>query len=1037
MAITKLQPFNLDTTANYTFANITATNANLGNQASANYFIGSGANLTSLPAGNISGQVANSAVAGTVYTNAQPNITSVGTLTGLTSNGVVDFTNTSNTTLGAVGNIHITGGTNAYVLSTDGAGNLSWVAQSGGGGGSNISNGNSNVNIPTANGNINFTSVGNTTMVITGTGVNIAGTLNTTGNATVGNLISNGSGGNISNVNVISANTFVASGNVNANNFIAGNGSGGNISNANVISANTFTASGNITAGNANLGNATSANYFIGNFYGTANLATYATTANSVDGANVSGAVTYASTANAVAGANVSGQVANSLVSGTVYTAAQPNITSVGTLTGLTSNGVVDFTNSSNTSLGAVGNIHITGGTNAYVLSTDGAGNLSWVAQSGGGGGGSSISNGNSNVSIATANGNITMSAVGNANIVVVTGTGANIAGTVNATGNITANNFIAGNGTGGNISNANVISANTFTASGNITAANASLGNAVTANYFTGNFYGTANSATTAGTVTTASQPNITSTGSLTGLTVSNATGVVDFTTTANVTLGAVSNLHITGGTNAYVLSTDGAGNLSWVAQSGGGGGGSSISNGNSNVSIATANGNITMSAVGNANIVVVTGTGANIAGTINVTGNAVVGNLISSGSGGNISNVNVVSANTFTASGNITANNISTTGVGGNISNANVISANTFTASGNVTAGNLIGTFANGNSNVNIPTANGNINFTSAGNTIMVITGTGINAAGTIAGTQLTSNIATGTAPLVVTSTTQVANLNSATAGTVRTAAQPNITSTGTLTSLAVTGNVTSGNVYANTGTIGASLLTGTLTTAAQPNITSTGSLTGLTVSNATGVVDFTTTANVTLGAVANLHITGGSSGYVLQTDGSGGLSWVGVSTTSISNGNSNVDITTANGNVTISSAGNTVMVITGTGANLTGNLTPTGTIVQRITSIASGSTVTLNCDTTDLATQTNTETAGTLTMAAVSGTPLNGQKIMFRLQSANVQTFSWNAVFKGSTDLALPTESSGSNKYDYMGFIYNATASKWQMLAKNFGF
>ena len=42
----------------------------------------------------------------------------------------------------------------------------------------------------------------------------------------------------------------------------------------------------------------------------------------------------------------------------------------------------------------------------------------------------------------------------------------------------------------------------------------------------------------------------------------------------------------------------------------------------------------------------------------------------------------------------------------------------------------------------------------------------------------------------------------------------------------------------MYANTGTIGASLLTGTLTTAAQPNITSVGTLTSLAVTgNITG--------------------------------------------------------------------------------------------------------------------------------------------------------------------------------------------------------
>jgi hypothetical protein len=44
----------------------------------------------------------------------------------------------------------------------------------------------------------------------------------------------------------------------------------------------------------------------------------------------------------------------------------------------------------------------------------------------------------------------------------------------------------------------------------------------------------------------------------------------------------------------------------------------------------------------------------------------------------------------------------------------------------------------------------------------------------------------------------------------------------------------------VYANSGTIGASLLTGTVTTAAQPNITSTGTLTALTVSGNISIAD-----------------------------------------------------------------------------------------------------------------------------------------------------------------------------------------------------
>jgi len=74
-----------------------------------------------------------------------------------------------------------------------------------------------------------------------------------------------------------------------------------------------------------------------------ANYANFAGNAFSVTGSNVVGAVGFANianTANAVAGANVSGQVANALIAGTVYTNAQPNITSLGTLTSLTTGNI-------------------------------------------------------------------------------------------------------------------------------------------------------------------------------------------------------------------------------------------------------------------------------------------------------------------------------------------------------------------------------------------------------------------------------------------------------------------------------------------------------------------------------------------------------------------------------------------------------------------------------------------------------------------------------------------------------------------------
>ena len=171
------------------------------------------------------------------------------------------------------------------------------------------------------------------------------------------------------------------------------------------------------------------------------------------------------------------------------------------------------------------------------------------------------------------------------------------------------------------------------------------------------------------------------------------------------------------------------------------------------------------------------------------------------------------------------------------------------------------------------------------------------------------------------------------------------------------------------------------------------------------------------------------------MLSTNGSGGLSWIaagggGGGGANISNGTSNVNIATSGGNITMGVGGTAnVVVVTSTGL--------AAAIQPRVDTIADGTSISINADVTDMAVQTNTQAAGTLTINAPSGTLYQGQKIMLRLQSSNVQTFSWNAVFNGSNDLNLPASSSGSNKYDYVGFIYNSTQSKWNIIAKNFGF
>jgi hypothetical protein len=180
----------------------------------------------------------------------------------------------------------------------------------------------------------NITTIGNgaagTTINLNAGNSRVNGNLIVTGNLTVPNLTLTstinalhfvGEGGNLSNIQGGNVAGQVA----NAHNatFIT-NGSQPNLTTATNLTqigtlanltVSTFgTFGGNITAQNADLGNMVTANYFIGNGFTLTNVA----------GANVSGTVPLAALATAATTA------------GTVTTAAQPTITSVGTLSSLT-----------------------------------------------------------------------------------------------------------------------------------------------------------------------------------------------------------------------------------------------------------------------------------------------------------------------------------------------------------------------------------------------------------------------------------------------------------------------------------------------------------------------------------------------------------------------------------------------------------------------------------------------------------------------------------------------------------------------------
>ena len=217
-------------------------------------------------------------------------------------------------------------------------------------------------------------------------------------------------------------------------------------------------ATGNMTIGNITANGNVTADYFIGNVIGNianANFANFANVANIANSANSVAVANVVGIGN-IAVINLDGNVSNILhgngywgpesgnlnanfanFAGNVTNSAQPNITSLGTLTGLTSNGTVNFANAANVNLGSNSNVHISGGAANYALITDGAGNLSWgqvanAANANYSNYAGTLINGTSNVTIPVANGNITFSANGVANLAVL-----------DTTGNLTVNNEI------------------------------------------------------------------------------------------------------------------------------------------------------------------------------------------------------------------------------------------------------------------------------------------------------------------------------------------------------------------------------------------------------------------------------------------------------------------------------------------------------------------------------------------------------------------------------------------------------------------
>ena len=1042
-------------------SNVTAGNANLGNLVSANY--GNFANnlnvIGNANVGNLSfstGQIngTGNITAGYFFGNGSQ-------LTGISTSSNTIFNGNSNVSIpSANGNINLSAAGNANVVVITGTGmnvegNISGAnvinANTGNfsanvtaafflGNGSQLTgvstssntifNGNSNVSIPSANGNVTISAVGvSNVLVITGTGVNVAGTLNANGNANLGNLGASGlitATGNVSGGNLTTGGALDVIGNANVGNLGTAGliTATGNITGGNISTGGSLSVTGNANVGNIGIsgGVSISGNANVGNL-GVSGLATIT---GNITGGNISTGGVLSVTGNANVGnlgtaglitatGNVSG--GNLTTAGRLSVTGNANVGNVGALAGVFT-GNVSVNNLSisrfvSTSLIPAANVTYNLGnstnrwkdlwlSNATLYFDD------FQTVSAG-----TLTSGNSNVTIPIVDGNINLTANSNTTI-VVTETGANITGYANITGNVIVGNLDSAGiiSATGNISGGNLSTSGALSVTGNANIGNLGITGllAITGNLSAGNL-------STGGRLSVTGNANVGNIGAAIGLFTGNISA-------ANATLGNLASANFISG-DGYLLT-----NLTIPTST-------TIVNGNSNVSIPVANGNINLSSAGNANIVVITGTGMNVAGTANVSGNANVGNLdasgnvtatffigngsqltgIATGSTSNISNgnsnVNIPSANgnvNISAVGN--ANVIVITGTGMNVAGTANVSGNAnvgnLGASGNVSATFFIGngsqltgisassnTIFNGNSNVNIPSANGNVNISAVGNAnVVVVTGTGMNVAGTA---NITGNIITG----------------SGTGGNISGANVISANSGNFATTLNVVGNANVGNLG-----FGSGIITGTGNVTAGYFLGNGSQLTGISTSSNTifngnsNVSIPTANGNINLSAVGNANVvvvtgtgmnvagTANITGNIITGSGTGGnisganvisantgnftanvtasyflgngSQLTGISLANISNGNSNVNVPAANGNVNISAVGNAnVVVITGTGMNVAGYANITGNITGANVISANSATLSTTLSVTGNANVGNLGTSGLITATGnVSG-------------------------------------------------------------------
>ena len=97
--------------------------------------------------------------------------------------------------------------------------------------------------------------------------------------------------------------------------------------------------------------------------------------------------------------------------------------------------------------------------------------------------------------------------------------------------------------------------------------------------------------------------------------------------------------------------------------------------------------------------------------------------------------------------------------------------------------------------------------------------------------------------------------------------------------------------------------------------------------------------------------------------------------------------------------------------------------------VSSTASTATLTVDSDVNDFVVLTAQSEA--LTIAAPTGTPVEGQKLIIRLKDdGSARGITFNAIFR-AIGITLPTTTVAS-KITYLGLVYNSTDTKWDVIA-----